>query len=70
MYEKILIKYDEDFKKIFDFGDGDYYYKDIIKEKISRFIIIQLLFRIVKKSLQLPVIVHCHLCQPICRHCR
>lgn len=36
MYEKFLIKYDEDFKKIFDFGDGDYYYKDIIKEKLLR----------------------------------
>lgn len=35
MYEKFLIKYDEDFKKIFDFGD-EKFYKDIIKEKLLR----------------------------------
>ena len=31
MYEEFLNKYDKDLKKIFDYGDGEYYYKDIIK---------------------------------------
>ena len=35
MYEEFLNKYDKDLKKIFDFG-GEYYYNNIIKEKLLR----------------------------------
>ena len=35
MYEKFLIKYDEDFKKIFDLGD-EKFYKDIVKTKLFK----------------------------------